>query len=78
MIETILHCTNDKYCVFQFQDDRVAMLQPNYIAPGQDEDGYYPDAKDVISYALQMDWQEIEKDGKRMYICPECVINNSL
>ena len=73
MIETILHCANGEYCVFQFQDARVSMLQPNYLDPGQDESGYYLDVAGIISYALQLDWQEIERDGKRLYICAECV-----
>jgi len=73
MLEVILHCANGKYCVFQLEDVLTSLLRGNYLAPGQDEDGYYLDANGVIEVALQRGWQEVERDGKRVYICAECV-----
>ena len=73
MLEVILHCGNGEYCVFQLEDARTSSLRPNYVAPGSDEDGNYLDATGVISYALQQDWQLIQRDGKGVYVCAECM-----
>lgn len=48
-------------------------MVPNYIQPNADEDGCYLREKDVVAYALALDWQLIQRDGKRVYVCADCI-----